>query len=183
VVHNLSLVIWSPASHGRGVRLEDWCRKKLRLSRPSSTSTGEGKRFSTYAVWWIRAYITRCLKDGLRGPPDHAERGCLRGHLVEETWDRRRQRCHAPRSAGDEGRARCPAPACRAEEEFAMRWRVSASGWRAAWDILSDRLTQDDPRRWRTWASSGALARARPAGGEEHAQLPQPLLSEFDEAA
>ena len=67
VVHNLSLVISVARKFmGRGVRLEDLVQEGNYglLKAIEHFDPEKGNRFSTYAVWWIRAYITRCLKDG-----------------------------------------------------------------------------------------------------------------------
>src|SRR6267143_1841355 len=67
VVHNLSLVISVARKFmGRGVRLEDLVQEGNYglLKGIEHFDPEKGNRFSTYAVWWIRAYITRSLKDG-----------------------------------------------------------------------------------------------------------------------
>src|SRR3989475_2936546 len=67
VVHKLSLVISVARKFmGRGVRLEDLVQEGNYglLKAIEHFDPEKGNRFSTYAVWWIRAYITRCLKDG-----------------------------------------------------------------------------------------------------------------------
>src|SRR2546429_9072056 len=67
VVHNLSLVISVARKFmGRGVRLEDLVQEGNYglLKAIEHFDPEKGNRFSTYAVWGIRAYITRCLKDG-----------------------------------------------------------------------------------------------------------------------
>src|SRR5260370_2539598 len=67
VVTNLSLVISVARKFmGRGVRLEDLVQEGNYglLKAIEHFDPEKGNRFSTYAVWWIRAYITRCLKDG-----------------------------------------------------------------------------------------------------------------------
>jgi RNA polymerase primary sigma factor len=77
VVHNLSLVISVARKFmGRGVRLEDLVQEGNYglLKAIEHFDPEKGNRFSTYAVWWIRAYITRCQGRPVGCPAHHAER-------------------------------------------------------------------------------------------------------------
>src|SRR5882757_3628151 len=83
VVHNLSLVISvAGVFMGRGVRLEDLVQEGNYglLKAIEHFDPEKGNRFSTYAVWWIRAYITRCLKDG----PSAVRRTMPNGGLTQD---------------------------------------------------------------------------------------------------
>jgi len=169
VVHNLSLVISVARKFmGRGVRLEDLVQEGNYglLKAIEHFDPEKGNRFSTYAVWWIRAYITRCLKDG----PSAVRRTMPNGGLpprdisLEETLgtDGDSDATHLDRLA-DEG----PGPDAqllRAEQNEDVRnalGRVRKRMGELAWDILSDRLTQDDPRTLEDLGKQWGLSRER----------------------
>lgn len=105
-------------------------------------------RFATYAVWWIRAYITRYLKDNrgqVRG--GEAERESMRDFSLDAM-------------VGDDGETSFldrledggPTP----DLTFAQREtsqdvkdalsRVKKRIGDMGWDIVQERLTQDEPR-------------------------------------
>jgi RNA polymerase primary sigma factor len=167
VVHNLSLVISVARKFmGRGVRLEDLVQEGNYglLKAIEHFDPEKGNRFSTYAVWWIRAYVTRSLKDG----PSAVRRAMPNGGLpprdisLEETLDADGESTHLDRLP-DEG----PTPDVQLmrEQERAqvrdaltkVRKRIGELGW----DILSDRLTQDEPRTLEELGKEWGLSRER----------------------
>jgi RNA polymerase primary sigma factor len=192
VVHNLSLVISVARKFmGRGVRLEDLVQEGNYglLKAIEHFDPEKGNRFSTYAVWWIRAYITRCLKDG----PSAVRRTMPNGGLpprdisLEETLgtDGDSDATHLDRLA-DEG----PGPDAqllRAEQNQDVRnalGRVRKRMGELAWDILSDRLTQDDPRTLEDLGKQWGLSRERVRQVEKSTRnFLSRYLADFDEAA
>src|SRR5438046_7299826 len=106
VLHNLSLVISVARKFmGRGVRLEDLVQdgNYVVLKAIEHFDPEKGNRFSTYAVWWIRADVTRCLKDG----PSAVRRTMPNGGLpprdisLEESLDPEGDATHLDRLADD----------------------------------------------------------------------------------
>jgi|GEM_PF-895897 RNA polymerase primary sigma factor len=161
VLHNLGLVISVARKFmGRGVRLEDLVQegnygllKAIKHFNPE-----KGNRFSTYAVWWIKSYIMRSLKDG----PSAVRRTMPDGGLpprdisLEESPDHNGESTHMDRLSDEE-----PLPDeqfMRLEEDTFLhnqldkvRGRIGELGW----DILNGRLTQDKQDEPRTLAEIG----------------------------
>ena len=167
VVHNLSLVISVARKFmGRGVRLEDLVQEGNYglLKAIEHFDPEKGNRFSTYAVWWIRAYVTRSLKDG----PSAVRRTMPNGGLpprdisLEETLDADGESTHLDRLP-DEG----PTPdvlLMREQERSQVRdalTKVRKRIGELGWDILSDRLTQDEPRTLEELGKEWGLSRER----------------------
>lgn len=190
VLHNLSLVISVARKFmGRGVRLEDLVQEGNYglLKAIEHFDPEKGNRFSTYAVWWIRAYITRSLKDG----PSAVRRVMPNGGLpprdisLEETLDPEGESTHLDRLS-DEG----PQPdelMMKAQEAAQLRDQLSKVRKRIGelgWDILSERLTQDDPRTLEDIGKQWGLSRERVRQVEKSTRnFLSRYLEEFNEAA
>src|SRR6266852_6236327 len=134
-----------------------------------------------------RAYITRCLKDG----PSAVRRTMPNGGLpprdisLEESLDPEGESTHLDRLS-DDG----PTPdeqIIRAERQENVRnalGRVRKRMGELAWDILSDRLTQDDPRTLEDLGKQWGLSRERVRQVEKSTRnFLSRYLADFEEAA
>jgi len=166
--NNLPFVVAVAKKHmGRGARLDDLIQEGNvgLLKAIEHFEPEKGNRFATYAVWWIRAYVTRYLKDNrsqVRG--GEKERPVMRDLSLDATIgnDEDGDTSHLDRLVGTE-----PSP----EYEFLtdehseevrdalkqVKKRIGDLGW----DILTERLTQDKPRTLEELGARWGVSRER----------------------
>src|SRR6266852_6818679 len=150
-VSNLAFVVaLAKKFANRGARLDDLIQEgNVGLMKAiEHFDPKKNVRFATYAVWWIRAYITRYLKDNrsqVRG--GEAERQSMVDFSLDAAIDDDSESTYIDRLED-------PTPGPQAEvlgretDEAVqaalgrVRKRIGDLGW----DILQERLTQDKPR-------------------------------------
>lgn len=149
----------------RGARLDDLIQEgNVGLMKAiEHFDAKKNVRFATYAVWWIRAYITRYLKDNrsqVRG--GEAERQSMTDFSLDAALDEDGETTFLDRLEDD---GRTP------QEEFLhseqdknvqaalarVRKRIGDLGW----DILQERLTQDKPRTLEELGARWGVSRER----------------------
>jgi RNA polymerase primary sigma factor len=120
-------------------------------------------RFATYAVWWIRAYITRYLKDnrsqvrGGEGERISMSDFSLDAALDEDGDTTYLDRIEDPAPAPDETYFSHERSADMQEALTKVRKRIGDLGW----DILQERLTQDKPRTLEELGQRWGVSRER----------------------
>jgi RNA polymerase primary sigma factor len=151
VQNNLPFVVAVAKKHmGRGARLDDLIQEGNfgLLKAIEHFDPERGNRFATYAVWWIRAYITRYLKDNrsqVRG--GEKDRGMMRDlSLDAAVGDEDGDVSHLDRLVGEEEGPESEF----LSEEHADEVRVALSLVKKrigdlGWDIVEHRLSQDEP--------------------------------------
>lgn len=120
-------------------------------------------RFATYAVWWIRAYITRYIKDNrsqVRG--GELERGAMRDVSLDAPLDDDGDNTFLEKIAdaaptADEAFLSNERDVEVQEALSKVRKRIGDMGW----DILQERLTQDKPRTLEELGARWGVSRER----------------------
>lgn len=150
-----------------GIRLEDLVQEgNVGLMKAiEHFDPKKNVRFATYAVWWIRAYITRYLKDNrsqVRGGV--AERVTMADFSLDQAIgaDEGGETTYLDRLEDD---AESPAQTL-IQGEQSERVRVALTKVKKrigdlGWDILQERLTQDDPRTLEELGERWGVSRER----------------------
>jgi RNA polymerase primary sigma factor len=152
VRHNLAFVVAISRKYlGRGARLEDLIQEGNigLLKAIEHFDAFKGTRFSTYAIWWIRAYIQKYLKDvrsSVRGG-ESENRVFQRDLSLDSLVDDDGETTHLERLESD-----APGPEVMALQEQSDRNVRDALGkvhkrlGDLGWDIVNERLEQDSPK-------------------------------------
>ena len=149
----------------RGARLDDLVQEgNIGLMKAiEHFDPKKNVRFATYAVWWIRAYITRYLKDNrsqVRG--GEGERGAMSDLSLDvpveddsdATWvDRLEDAGPTPDLLAMNGQ--------RDEQVKEALGKVRKRIGDLGWDILQERLTQDKPRTLEELGARWGVSRER----------------------
>jgi RNA polymerase primary sigma factor len=150
VRHNLAFVVAIARKQRRGtVRLDDLIQEgNVGLMRAvEKFDPGAGTRFSTYAVWWIRAYVGKYLKEARSTVRPQSGTVAQPDMSLDSAVDEDGETTHLERIE-DDG----PGP----EDHYLqnegdrdvrdalgkVRKRIGELGW----DIVHNRLEQDQPR-------------------------------------
>jgi RNA polymerase primary sigma factor len=187
---NLAFVVAIARRHmGRGGRLDDLIQEGNvgLLKAVEKFDTGKGTRFSTYAIWWIRAYIQKYLKEShssVRGGEDGARRG-LRDVSLDVPLDEDGEITALDRILDD-------GPG--AEQRFLqgevgqnvrsslekVRGRIGEMGW----SIVEERLEAYEPKTLEQLGKRFGVSRERVRQVELKTRtFLREYLQEFDEAA
>ncbi|HXN40930.1 MAG TPA: sigma-70 family RNA polymerase sigma factor [Myxococcaceae bacterium] len=165
-VSNLAFVVAIAKKFAnRGARLDDLIQEgNVGLMKAiEHFDPKKNVRFATYAVWWIRAYITRYLKDNrsqVRG--GEAERQSMVDFSLDAAIDDDSESTYIERLEDPEPD---PQEAYISEEKDTevqealarVRKRIGDLGWA----ILQERLTQDKPRTLEELGQRWGVSRER----------------------
>jgi RNA polymerase primary sigma factor len=165
-VSNLAFVVSVAKKFAhRGARLDDLVQEgNVGLMKAiEHFDTKKNVRFATYAVWWIRAYITRYLKDNrsqVRG--GESERGSMVDFSLDVTIDEDGETTFLERleepSAGPQGSFIGKEQDQEVQAALAkVKKRIGDLGW----DIVQERLTQDKPRTLEELGQRWGVSRER----------------------
>jgi RNA polymerase primary sigma factor len=165
VRHNLALVVYVARRQSRGTaRLDDLIQEgNFGLMRAAEKFDPQvGTRFSTYAVWWIRAFIRKYLNEGRSTVRPQAgtaaQPDVSLDAAVGENGDATYLDLIADDGAGPEGRYSSAESDRAVRDALAqVRERISKRGW----DILNDRLQQDSPKSLAEIAKRWSVSRER----------------------
>lgn len=147
--HNLAFVVAVARKQRRGgVRLDDLVQEgNLGLLRAiEKFDPHAGTRFSTYAVWWIRAYVGKYLKEARSTVRPVSGTVALQDLSLDVTVDEEGEMTHLDRLEDDE-----PGPEERylsAEEGQRVRSQVKKvrrNIGELGWAVVHERLEQDEP--------------------------------------
>src|SRR6185503_6027927 len=149
----------------RGARLDDLIQEgNVGLMKAIEHFDPRKKvRFATYAVWWIRAYITRYLKDNrsqVRG--GEAERPVMGDLSLDASLDEDGETTFLDRL--EDGSASPMEQYISAEQDADVKEalaRVKKRIGELGWDILTERLTQDQPRTLEELGARWGVSRER----------------------
>jgi RNA polymerase primary sigma factor len=150
VRHNLGLVVGVARSQGRtGVRLDDLVQEgNLGLLRAvEKFDPDAGTRFSTYAAWWIRAYVWKYLKQARSTVKPRSGKVAqadvsLDAQIGDEDDDPSRlDRLEDERPDPEETYVSSDGDRRVRESLERVRRRVGGLGW----DIIHSRLSQETP--------------------------------------
>ena len=163
---NLPFVVAVARKFGnRGARLDDLVQEgNVGLMKAiEHFDPKKNVRFATYAVWWIRAYITRYLKDNrsqVRG--GEQERRTMRDVSLEMPVDEDGETTLLDRL--EDGGQTPDVTYLRLErDEEVSRALLKVKGRLGdlGWDILQERLTQDKPRTLEELGARWGVSRER----------------------
>jgi RNA polymerase primary sigma factor len=165
-VRNLPFVVSVARKFGnRGARLDDLIQEgNVGLMKAiEHFDAKKNVRFATYAVWWIRAYITRYLKDNrsqVKG--GEAERASMGDFSLDTPVEEDGDTTHLDRledstPAIDLTFLRSERDGEVAEALTRVKKRLGDLGW----DILQERLTQDKPRTLEELGQRWGVSRER----------------------
>lgn len=168
VRNNLPFVVAVSKKHmGRGGRLDDLIQEGNfgLLKAIEHFDPEKGNRFATYAVWWIRAYVTRYLKDNrsqVRG--GEKERPIMRDLSLDVPVgnDDDGETSHLDRLVGEqvgpEGEFLLDEHDLEVQQALeAVKKRIGDLGW----DILQERLSQDEPKTLEELGKRWGVSRER----------------------
>ena len=163
---NLAFVVSTARKFAnRGARLDDLIQEgNIGLMKAiEHFDPKKNVRFATYAVWWIRAYVTRYLKDNrsqVRG--GQGERVSMTDFSLDATMDEESDMTFLERIQ-DPGVG--PQEAYLAQEKDeevrVALTRVKKRIGELGWDILQERLTQDKPRTLEELGARWGVSRER----------------------
>jgi len=149
----------------RGTRLDDLIQEgNVGLMKAiEHYDAKKNVRFATYAVWWIRAYITRYLKDNrsqVRG--GESERGPMSDLSLDVTVDEDGESTYLDRLE-DTGPPQDElfSEHQKSQDVQAALLRVKKRIGDLGWDILQERLTQDKPRTLEELGQRWGVSRER----------------------
>jgi len=165
-VSNLAFVVAVAKKFAnRGARLDDLIQEgNVGLMKAiEHFDPKKNVRFATYAVWWIRAYITRYLKDNrsqVRG--GESERQGMSDFSLDAAVDEEGDTTFLDRledpAAGPQDNYLTQEQDHHVQEALAkVRKRLGDLGW----DILQERLTQDKPRTLEELGARWGVSRER----------------------
>jgi RNA polymerase primary sigma factor len=167
IQHNLPFVLTVAKKYmGQGARLDDLVQVgNLGLLKATESFDPEkGNRFITYAVWWIRAYVSRFRKDNRSevrgGEKDRATMNDVR--LDAPVGDEDGNVTQLDRLIGEAPDAETRYFASERDTHVhhalqAVKQRLGPMGW----DILQERLTQDQPRTLESLGQKWGVSRER----------------------
>jgi RNA polymerase primary sigma factor len=150
VQHNLAFVVAIARKQRRGtVRLDDVIQEgNVGLMRAvEKFDPDAGTRFSTYAVWWIRAYIGKYLKEARSSVRPQSGTVAQADLSLDSAVDDENETTHLERIEDDSPGPEDTYLSSEADGEVRdalgrIRKRVGELGW----DIIHNRLQQEQPR-------------------------------------